>query len=253
MGILEVLQNLLRQTKNVDLKKLPSQGIFYPDDFQIKLKKVPLEDIVEYEINFDKNNLLGAIDSIKKIVNKNLIFNNSYTFHDVKSVDIVFLFFELVKFTNNKPIRIPFFDEKTGSEVLLEFNSDNFNYFDFSQWETEIDNTQISIDGYKFSWPTIGVENCLTHFLMTKSGTSQAKEWNNYNYDFIFFLGNKNNLTFGEIENLVTIFNYELEQVEKEKVKKIVETFSNVVGYTLKKDGRFIDLRSKLDLKTIWK
>lgn len=253
MGILGVIKSLLQQTKIVDLEKLPSQGIFYPKDFEIKLKKVNLEDIIEYEVNFDNDNLFGAIEAIKKIVRKNLIFNNNYNFFDVKSVDIVYLFFELVSFTNKKPIRIPFFDDGSGKEILLDFTPENFNYFDFSNWENQIVENQISIEGYKFSWPTIGVENCLTQFLLDKSFKQDSQEWNNHNYDFIFFLGNKNNLTFEEIENLVTIFNYELENSELDKIKKIVQTFSGVVGYTLKKGSRLIDLKSKLDLKTIWR
>lgn len=253
MGIIEVLKNLLFQSKIVDLEKLPSQGIFYPNDLQIKLKKVPIEDIVEYEVNFDKENLFGAIESIKNIVRKNLIFNNNYTFSDIKSVDIVYLFFELVTFTNRKPIIIPFFDDSSGKEIQLEFSSENFNYFDFSNWQSSILENQINIDGYKFSWPTIGVENCLTQFLLDKSFKSDSKAWNNYNYDFIFFLGNKNNLTFEEIENLVTIFNFDLENSELDKIKRIVQTFSGVVGYTLRSGTRLIDLKSKLDLKTIWR
>ena len=101
--------------------------------------------------------------------------------------------------------------------------------------------------------PSIGIENCLTHFLIKKSNTPDAKKWNSYSYDFLFFVGNKNNLTFDEIENLVTIFNFDIEEVEQNKIREIVKEFMKVVGYSLQLDGKVIDVKSKLDLETIWK
>ena len=101
--------------------------------------------------------------------------------------------------------------------------------------------------------PSIGIENCLTHFLVSKSGELDSKKWNDYSYDFLFFVGNKNNLTFSEIENLVTIFNFDLGISEQEKIRNIVYTFMGVVGYSLQTNGRIVDVKSKLDLETIWK
>ena len=98
-----------------------------------------------------------------------------------------------------------------------------------------------------------GIENCLTHFLIKKSDTPDAKKWNSYSYDFLFFVGNKNNLTFDEIENLVTIFNFDIEEVEQNKIREIVKEFMKVVGYSLQLNGKVIDVKSKLDLETIWK
>jgi hypothetical protein len=88
---------------------------------------------------------------------------------------------------------------------------------------------------------------------LSKYGDRDVKKWNNYNYDFLFFVGNKNNLTFSEIENLVTIFNFELDHVEQEKIRKIVEEFMVVVGYSLQMNDKVIDVKSKLDLETIWR
>ena len=49
MNISDIIYGLLNQTKKVDIKKLPSQGFFYPENFQIKIKKVKPESIEEYK------------------------------------------------------------------------------------------------------------------------------------------------------------------------------------------------------------
>lgn len=252
MNISEIIRNLLNQPKKININKLPTQGIFYKKDFEIKIKKADLEDIIEYEYNYDGDNLFSVIESLKKIVVKNTSFNKDYCFNDIKSVDIVYIFLEIVKFTLNKQIKIPYFDEKTNKLEMIEFNNDNFNYFDFSEYKSLIDNetNEIIIDGYRFSMPSIGSENCISQFLISKGN---SKKWANYSYDFIFFIGNKNTLSFSEIENLITIFNYDLDDVEIDKVINIKNKFSSLVGYSLKKDGKIIEIKSKLDLQTIWK
>jgi predicted Ser/Thr protein kinase len=101
--------------------------------------------------------------------------------------------------------------------------------------------------------PSIGVENCLTYFLLKKIKLNQKSEWDTYSYDFIFFTGNKGTLTFEEMENLVTIFNYDLDSKEQDKISKITNKFMKMVGYNLKKEDRIIEIKSKIDLEKIWK
>lgn len=251
MNLSEIIRNLLNQPKKIDVEKLPTQGMFYPKDFEIKIRKSDMKDIIEYEQNYDADNLFSVIESIKNLVRKNTVFGKNYCFDDIKSVDIVFIFLEIVKFTKNKNIQIPFYDE-TGNLDIIEFNKNNFNYFDFGPYLKDRDSEkgEILIDSYRFSMPSIGAENCLTRFLISKG---KSKKWSEYNYDFIFFLGNKNSLTFKEIENLVTIFNFDIEDSEKEKISGIKDRFTNLVGYSLKKENQVIEMKSKLDLQTIWK
>jgi hypothetical protein len=253
MGIVEIMKGILSTTKKIEVGSLPSQGIFYKPDFELKIKKADLEDIIDYEYNYDKENLYAVIESVKKIVFKNTQFSNNYKFEDIKSIDIIFIFLEIVRFTMNKSIEIPFFNDEMGKSDIIEFSSKTFNYFDFSKYELDRENAEIILDDYKFSMPSIGIENCLTNFLLSKYGDKDVKKWNNYNYDFLFFVGNKNNLTFSEIENLVTIFNFELDHVEQQKIRKIVEEFMVVVGYSLQMNDKVIDVKSKLDLETIWR
>lgn len=251
MGIVEIVKSLLIRYKKIEVKKLPSQGKFYKDDFQIKISKVEELDIKEYEKTYDKDNLYLVIESVKMIVRKNVILTSKYKFEDIKSIDIIFLFLEIVKFTKGKEIKVSFFNDDIKDFDFIEFGDKTFNYFDFSKYDN-IDG-EIIISDYRFSMPSIGVENCLTNFLIDKSPDKNSNKWNNYSYDFLFFTCNKNNLTFNEIENLVTIFNFDIDQSEQEKIRKIVKSFNSLISYSLQLNGKVIDIKSKLDLENIWK
>jgi hypothetical protein len=247
------MRGILSQEKDISLYDLPTRGLFYKPDFEISIRKADMEDIIDYEFNYDKENLYSVIESIKKVVSNNVKFSDGYKFEDVKSVDIIFLFIEIVKFSMNKKIEISYFNDEIGKPDTIEFDSISYNYFNFDKFNHIKENGEIEVDGYKFSMPSIGIENCLTQFLINKSSDKDAAKWNDYNYDFLFFMGGRNNLSFSEIENLVTIFNFDIEQSEKQKIKKIVKEFSNISGYSLQKNGKVIDVKSKLDLETIWK
>ncbi len=250
-SIFNLFRGLLNPTRKINLTKLPSQGRFYSDDFEIRIKKAELEDIIDYEYNFDKENVFVIVESLKRIVRKNSILSEDYIFEDIKSVDLVYLFLEIVKFTNNKKINVPYFNTKSGKKDFIEFNSQNFNYFDFSKYEFDQDTKEILIKGWRFSMPSIGIENCLTLYLANK--IKLGDEWNNYFYDFLFFTANRSYLSTEEIDNLVTIFNFDIDESEKESVKDIVNHFMQIVGYTLKLDNDVIEIKTKIDLETIWK
>ena len=44
-----------------------------------------------------------------------------------------------------------------------------------------------------------------------------------------------------------------MEPDERKKVKDIVKMFQPIQTYSLRKDGRVIDINSKIDLEKIWK
>ena len=68
-SMFSLFNSLLNHTKKLDLSKLPSQGKFYQDDFELSIKKADLEDIIDYEHNFDKDNIFWIVESLKKVVN----------------------------------------------------------------------------------------------------------------------------------------------------------------------------------------
>ena len=250
-SILNIFNGLFNQSRKVDLSKLPSQGKFYPLDFELKIKKADLEHIIDYEHNFDKENLFVIVESLKKIVRNNTVISKGYTFEDIKSVDLVFLFFEIVKFTTNKNILIPYYNQKTGQHESIIFSSDNFNYFDFSKYKIDEETFEILIDGYRFSLPSIGIENCLTLFLANE--IKEGKDLSQSFYDFLFFVGNKSYLSQEELENLFVIFNYDIDESERVIIKKVVSKFMKIIGYSLKVDNDIIEVKTKIDLQTIWK
>jgi hypothetical protein len=254
MKLLRIIQGFFRLLKEIDKEKLPSRGFFYKNDLQIFIKKADKKDISEYENEFKKDNLGIIIGKVKSVVEKNIILPNGYLFEDLKSIDIVFLFLEIVKLTKNKSINI--FYIHNNKEKTIEFDSKNFNY---SKIDDEIMKSydevgrNFKIDGYIFNLPSIGVENCLTQFLISKSNTKDVKRYANLFYDFTYFVSDKNFLTFNEIENLIEVFNTDIEEEELFKIRKILKTFTPLQKYSLIKDGIEIEINSKIDLENIWK
>ena len=254
MRLIEFFKNIFSKKKEVDLKILPSQGYFYDDDFKILIKKADIKDIKDYEDNFVLDDLSIILRKVKKIVRKNIIITSGYNFEYIKSIDVIFLFFEIVKFTKNKKIKIFYFDE-SGDDLIVDFDSKNFNYFNFTKLEENWNskNKEFLINGYKFTLPSLGVENSITQFLIDKSYEPGSEIYNEYIYTFVYFVGNKEFLTYDEIENLIQIFNYDLDDDERIKVENIINRFSGLQRYTLKKNNKIIEITSRINLETIWK
>lgn len=255
MGLLELIKNIVSGLKRFDIKKLPTQGFFYPTDFGFRIKRATDEDIISYEFNFDRENILSVIELVKNVVRNNTVFDLDYKFEDLKSVDIVFIFLEIVKYTKNKRLFIDFLNDESGISEQIEFNQDNFKYFNLSKYKDRhnSDTCDFDIEGYKFSMPSIGVENSLTQYLMDLSQVPETERYNNYSYDFLFFLGKKNSLTSDEIENLIMIFNFDIDEVERFKIKSIINKFIEIVGYNLKHRNLLIDVKSNIDFENVWK
>jgi hypothetical protein len=255
MSLLNLVKSLLNLEKEIDIKVLPSQGLFYNDEFTIRIKKADIEDIIEYEYNYIKDDLGLIIHKVKRIVEKNLILSRGYIFEDLKSIDIIFLFLEIVRFTKGESIKFLYIDE-WGREDIVEFTPNNFNYFFIDEKLMKYYNNNekcFEIEGYKYSLPSIGVENSLTNFLLSKINKPGSVKYNDYFYDFTYFLQNKNKLSFDEIENLIQIFNFDIEDSEWEKIGRILKSFLPIQKYTLIKDGKIIDINAKIDLEKIWK
>ena len=253
MNIKDILLNLISRTKIIDINFLPSRGYFYPNDFLLKIKKASIEDIIDYEYNFDSSDILKTLEVIKRVVKNNTSFNNNYKYEYIKSVDVIFIFLEIVKFTNNKEIGCEFYDETLNEKSFVNFDKLTFNYFNFDNVIKYYnrDSSEFIIDGYKFSLPSIGSENSLTNYLMSKNNEDSDK-WLNYSYNFLYFNGNKTNLSFDEIENLIIIYNNELSSEDTKNINDIVDIFKGIINYSLKKDGKVIEMKSRLNLAKIW-
>ena len=256
MNISNILKSILNLQKRIDINELPSMGMFYRSDFEIWIKKAEISDIIEYECEFKRDDLGSILYKLKRIVEKNTILSGKYTYNDIKSVDIIFIFIEIVKFTNNTPFLIRYKNPLSGNVESLDFSSENFNYFSKEKIQKNWDpsSKEILIDGYKYCLPSIGVENSITKYLISRSSVPNNNlNYESLSYDFIYFLGGKSELSQGEIENLIQIFNFEISEDEKKKIRKIVKKFSGLGKYSLKKEDLTIELTSNIDLEKVWK
>ena len=256
MSLNNILRGILNLQKKIDLKKLPSQGLFYKEDLELWIKKADVGDIIEYEYQYEKEDLGLVITRVKRIVENNVILSNGYNYQDIKSIDIVFLFLEIVKFTTNKEIDVKYYNDSIGKDDIITFDSTNFNYAvidDKILQNYDKLSREFVIDGFRYSIPCIGVENSLTHFLILKSDAPNASDYNTFSYDFLYFLGHKNNITFNEIDNMIQIFNFDMSEEDQKKIRKIIKSLSSIGRYALRKDSKIIDVSAKIDLEKIWK
>ncbi len=250
MGIQNIIASLLTERKTIDVRQLPSQGYFYPTDLTLSIRKAEFWDILEYESNIDRTNLLKSIECIKSVVEKCVILGSGYTYGHLKSVDIIFIFLEVVKFTNGKDIMVRFTDGY-GKDREVPFGPEYFNYFDFSPFMSKYspETREMLMEGYRFSFPSIGVENSLTRYI---SSRKDASEFKNIVFDFIFFLSGRHDLEDHEIENLIQIFNSDLDELERKKVSSIISKFSTITSYSLRVDGVKVEMKSNINLENIW-
>jgi hypothetical protein len=256
MKLTNFIKGIFVKKKKIDVKILPSQGLFYRDDFKISIKKVDKKEIIEYETEYDREDLGLVLRRLKKIVESNTILPKEYTFKHIKSIDVIFIFLEIVKFTNNKPIQLEYFNDEIGMIDKINFDENNFNYCRLDEeimenWDSK--ERCFVINGYKFSLPSIGIENSLTNFLIKKSYEEDSNKYNEYNYNFTYFLGDKEFINFDEIENLIQIFNFDMESDEFQKTEDLVKLFIPLQRYSLIKNNKVIEMSSKINLQEIWK
>jgi hypothetical protein len=230
-NILDILNEIYSSTKEINLKELPSQGLFYPCDFKLFIQKALIEDIDVYN-NTIKDNLIDNYNATHYMVRKCVVIEN-YTFEDIKSNDMYYLLFEISKFTMNRDIVINFYDRVNRESFDLKFGKETFHYFNYKKIGATYnkETRELERDGYKFVLPSYGVEICLIDYM-------QNIDHSEYNSDFIFFTGNKRLLTKEEILNLKIIFNDELDDVEINKLKNIVNDFKELISYALNYNGK---------------
>jgi len=245
-----------KNRKRIDIGLLPSQGLFYKDDFKITIKKVEEKEIKEYESEYDREDLGLILRKLKRIVENNIMLPTGYSFSNIKSIDVIFIFLEIVRLTKNRPVQLEYFNDEIGKTDKIDFNEKTFNYCRLDEetmrhWDPK--ERCFKISGYKFTLPSIGIENSLTSFLIEKSYDENAAKYNDYSYNFTYFLGDRDFVSFDEIENLIQIFNFDMEKEEIEKTDKLVKMFMPMQKYSLKKNSRIIEMSSKINLEKIWR
>lgn len=251
MTLTNILKGLMIEKKEIPLADLPTQGYFYAVDMKLFIKSAELEDIFDYEQKIDKHNIMNSIECIKNIVSKNVTLSKDYCYDDLKSVDVIFIFLEIVRFTKKKDLLVKYVDSGVPKE--LPFCPKYFNYFDFKPFLKFYDSKtrEFVIDGFRFSFPCIGIENSLSRYLVDLT-IQKLNEMKDISYDFLFFLAGKNSIQFEEIENIIQIFNFDIEDKDKETISNIISYFNPILSYSLKIDGIKVELKSSMKLESIW-
>jgi hypothetical protein len=256
MILIDFIKRIFVKKKNIDIKNLPSQGLFYKDDFKITIRKVDLKEIVEYENGYDREDLSIVLGKLKRIVENNIVMSEGYSFNHIKSIDVIFIFLEIVRLTKNKPVQLEYFNDEIGLIDKIDFDEKTFNYCQIEE-EVMLDWNSVErcfdINGYKFTLPSIGIENSLTNFLINKSYDEDSSRYNDYSYNFTYFLGDKEFVSFDEIENLIQIFNFDMDEEEVDKTDRLVKMFIPLQKYSLKRNNKIIEMSSKINLQEIWK
>jgi hypothetical protein len=256
MELAQFSQKFFGNEKVIKLKTLPSLGLFYQDDFSMKIRKASIQDIEMYESNFIKDDISMVIAKIKTVVINNITFQKGYNFGDIRSIDIVFIFIEIVRLTIGKKIGFDYIDEDTIESKYIEFSHKNFNYINLSNDTMSMYNNKdkcFEINDYIYSLPTIGVETSLSKFLLKKEINGESHKYSDLFYDFTHFLKDKRNLSYDEVDNLVKIFNEDIEHKEIIKMMEILNVFKDFNKYSLIKDGKEVGVNARIDLENIWK
>ena len=150
--MIRFLKKLFVKKIKLDTKLLPSQGLFYKEDFVVSIRVTDEKDILDYEKNYIKDDIGSVIHQIKKIVESNISLSKGYVYNDIKSIDIIFIFLEIVKLTKGKPISLVYFDKNNDIETKIEFGTKYFNYYKISNKIMKFydsNDRSFSINGYK--------------------------------------------------------------------------------------------------------
>ena len=230
--------------KIIPKENLPSQGYFYPIDLEIRLSKGDIQDQINYHYGLSNSNILGTIDMIKSILKLRVNFKpGEFKFNDLRAIDIFYLFIEFVKYT-------------TGNKVFfngIEFSSDKFIYFDFKSIEKNYDpvTRDFVFDGWRFSLPSIGIETSLTRFSYELAIRGLSEKYQNSNYNLIYFMGNRNELEYNDVINLVETME-DLDESDQQYINNIVEKFNKSGLYFLIEGGKKPTRVTSYMLKDIW-
>lgn len=237
-----------KKSRKIDLKTLPSRGLFYPDDLTIRVTEASEDDITYYKANYISDSIY-IIRLIKIIVKNNTILSKGYDFFDISSIDIMYIFFEILKYTNSDEILIYY---PNGS---IMFNTHNFKYFELTDEIMSHYNKKekcFDIKGFKYKTPCIGIEQSTTKFITDSVEKGDLEDVKDKEYDFMYFMGDKKHLTYEEIYNILTVFNEDLDDEDKETISEIMSMFKGMNNYELITPDNDIVEMSSLDLSKVW-
>jgi hypothetical protein len=233
------LINKIRGRKTINLNELPSQNLFYPDDFSIMLKKATNDDIKDFNRLYNKASFVVSMTLVKTIVAKNLILPDNYTPEDIVNCDVLYLFLELVKHTRGMPVNIMFDMDGKGKMEMIPFDHKHFNYFKVPSDlmdKYDIKSKRFIINNVKYRIPDIYIQNRILNFLCSESKENDPDYYNNADYNFIYFIDDKME-TDKDVENMIWLYNDGMEDAQVKEIDKVVKKLSGFSTYSLVSDN----------------
>lgn len=119
--------------KNLPLKNLPSQGLFYPDATEVTIRAASVAEIRHWS-TIDDNDALAIDDMLNFVCEKCCrirMAGRPANFKDLKEVDRFYVIFAIRDFTfkNGENRLYTTLDNEDGSENRIEITKDVLNYF----------------------------------------------------------------------------------------------------------------------------
>lgn len=251
--ISKILSSFKKEKRfNITNDMLPTRGIFYPENIEISVTKASEETIKMYNSEISKTNddINLLLHLINKVVENHIIVKNS-TYHNLKSLDLLYLFIYIVRITTEKPYMVKYeLPNKTTGEI--ELNEENFMYMSLDRISSHFDfynkeKKQIILNnGFMFSLPSIGIETKIVEFIRANEDKFEFNDLN-----FIYFMGNGNDVSFEEIENVIISFE-ELDSETYIEIRDFVHVYEEEQRFKLLKDNVFVDLKSGLHFNDLW-
>lgn len=236
----------------LEVKKLPSMGLFYDDEFKIFIKKMEIEEIFLFKKEYDFNNIFKITESIRRVVEKHTIYSKGYNIDDLSSIDLMYVFYNIIALTKNKPIN--FIYQYNNILKNIPFTEATFRYAKLDKLLENYDpkTKTVNVGSYRLKYPTIGIEKSIYNFIIDMGKQNKIDDYKDYNYNFMYFVPDKKTLTYEEIDNLLILFNNELPDDLQKTITEALGIISDNMGYKLysKEDDSVIDI-SSIDLKNI--
>lgn len=247
--------NFINKKREIITENLPSRGFFYKDDFKIYIKKCNKDYINQYKKNIDTSNISKILKRVTRLIIDHTSYSEGYSYKNIISIDLLFIFLEIVKHTKSKDIFLDHYDEETKKMVKIKLDEKTFDYYQPDNKMMEKYNyieKCFDLNGYKISSPTTGAEEDLTQFLNSISTIPGSEKYNTYNYNFLYVLGNRESISIPELENLIQIFTMDITKEEKKKLQKSIDNITPIQRYKMIYNGKSINMSTKLDLSIIF-
>tara|TARA_Y100000389_G_scaffold30194_1_gene25591 strand:+ start:2197 stop:2967 length:771 start_codon:yes stop_codon:yes gene_type:complete len=255
MNLFNLIKGIRNKPKKINTSKLPSRGFFYKDDFEIYIKRCNKDYINQYKKNIDTTNISKILKRVTRLIIDHTSYSEGYSYKNIISVDLLFIFLEIVKHTNNKEVFLDHYDEEIKGSVKIKLDEKTFDYYTPSEKIMSNYNNKekcFELNGYMVSSPTTGAEEDLTQFLNSIASIPGAEKFNKYNYNFLYVLGDKTYLEIEEVKNLIQIFTEDITKEEKSNLQKSIDSIMPIQKYRILYNGKSVPVSAKLDLAVIF-